>query len=183
MNGFRSYVRDESRPGRPLPYHPRFGLTEVEFLRYLELVDERKVISTGTQLSIEFSVDGSTLTLRSSGIASFLDQFSFDLESTEAFWQETSLGLAGGVVMRRTDIPTGPWEGYEWSYRLGSNENLASGDRILISITLLRLFESGDFMWIVKHRERTVDTVRNNDIMFKYPNPDIPNENPGTVPE
>jgi len=110
---FESYVARHSGADGLLPYHPNLGVTEAEYQRFIELMDQFRLgeIERG-ELSVRAGPGGS-LTISAGGHAGYLSGITIYPE-----YVQTSHGL----LTHREEInqndptsPTGRWRGVQWS--------------------------------------------------------------------
>jgi len=131
---------DKARPGQPLDYDERFGVTKAEYEELLRLSRERKLVKDAS-IPLEFQSLGDeryALSIDKQGFEPA--RIVFDAKSCSV---ETPLG-AGTVaepVKVTGNVPTlGPWHGLRWRVHRGSLDELPFTK---LEVTLARLETSG----------------------------------------
>ena len=128
---FREYTLS-AKPGAPLPYHEKLGLTKAEYDEYIKLWGQREFKAIGDEIVLllrQRSEDQWVLT--ATGNASAISILSYS-PKTDAF------SSANGKLLRTDDIKADPdsilgaWSGSEWKFEeetsLGkTRENIAIG--------------------------------------------------------
>lgn len=120
-----------AKPGLPLPYDTRLGLTQAEYAEYLELWDKRQFKSMQDVILLLRQTSGDTWSLASTGEASMLSTLRYSAKSD-------SFRSPNGELKRIEDIKAdstsilGEWTGKEWKFEeetgLGkTKENFALG--------------------------------------------------------
>ena len=120
-----------SKPGLPLPYDTRLGLTEAEYAEYLELWNKRQFKSMNEVMLLLRQTSGDTWSLTSTGEASLLSTLRYSAKPD-------SFRSPNGELQRIADIDAdatsilGEWTGMEWKFEeetsLGkTKENVALG--------------------------------------------------------
>ncbi|MDA7519153.1 hypothetical protein N9124_00875 [bacterium] len=120
----------KSKPGVPLPYDERLGLTKEEYAKYLELWDQRefKVLQP---VGVRLEKLGDQWMVRVSGVGAKISLLRYDV-ATDSF------SSPNGKMARLDDIKADPasilrgWTGHEWKFEeegaLGkTKENFAIG--------------------------------------------------------
>lgn len=127
---FREFS-SQAKPGAPLPYDPRIGLTETEYKEYLVLWAKREFKPTEEVILMLRQSSGDTWTITSTGGASSLSTLRYKAVGD-------SFRSPNGEMKRIDDIKAdsasilGEWTGMEWKFEedtgLGKiKENLALG--------------------------------------------------------
>lgn len=134
------YTKQRARPGEPLPYHAKFGISEAEYEEMLTLLNQMQLAEVGTaELVIRaegerrFVLDGGSALPELTGIV-------VDLEHDRV---ETPFGHASTsnpIQASEDQRATGPWSGMSWKH-----EALTGGGTsgTVINFNLGRLRESG----------------------------------------
>ncbi len=128
---FEEYSKN-AKPGIPLPFHEKLGLTKTEYEEYLELWDQRemKPLPQG-EIIVRLEQKGEKWRIRATGNASDLTTMFYD-PSSDTFT------TTSGTLKRIADINAdkrsilGAWSGKEWKMELDdgfgiTKENLAIG--------------------------------------------------------
>lgn len=128
---FEEYSKN-AKPGIPLPYHEKLGLTKAEYEEYLKLWDQRemKPVPKG-ELILRLEKSGEKWRIRATGQASDLTTMFYDPKSD-------TFTTTSGVLKRIEDIDAdarsilGKWTGKEWKMEEDdgfgiTKENLAIG--------------------------------------------------------
>ncbi len=120
-----------AKPGLPLPYDTRLGLTQAEYAEYLELWNKRQFKSMQDVMLLLRQTSGDTWSLTSTGEASLLSTLRYSATPD-------SFRSPNGELKRLEDIKAdstsilGEWTGMEWKFEeetgLGkTKENFALG--------------------------------------------------------
>jgi len=120
-----------AKPGVPLPYDERLGITREEYAEYLGLWEKREFKPVEDVMLVLRQSSGGTWTISSTGEASALTTLRY-VEEKDVFQSPN------GELARIDDIDAdpasilGPWTGFEWRFEeetgLGqTKENLALG--------------------------------------------------------
>ena len=111
---FASYSRAHSRPGEPLPYHPKMGLSETDYREMLELSRQIRMIRVA-RATLTITREGtSRIALHGGTALPGLTGVTLDLEADRV---TTPFGrMQGSTPIEVTDpqSPTGPWSGRSW---------------------------------------------------------------------
>jgi len=127
---FREFS-EQAKPGAPLPYHEKLGLTREEYDEYLGLWAKREFKPVEEVMLLLREASGGTWTLTATGEASTLSTLRYDAEND-------SFRSPNGELVRIDDIDAaadsilGAWKGPEWRFEeetvLGrTKENFALG--------------------------------------------------------
>lgn len=121
----------KSKPGLPLPYHEKLGLTQSDYEEYLKLWDQRQFKAVQkVVMRLEEPKPGEWM-IRVSGVGMSISLLRY-LEASDGFKS------TNGVLKRVEDIDAsersilGAWEGKEWRFEentefVRTKENLALG--------------------------------------------------------
>ncbi len=133
-----------AKPGEPLDYDPRLGLTKEEYAEYLRESENRHLASTGTQLPCVFRRRGDILSLDIGDTNSPLSKIRLDTMTGELF---ASVGRVGTPTWRSSDdstTPIGAYDACSWKYEKG---DLDAFDARLVKLDIWRLKPSGKILW------------------------------------
>ncbi|MBC7979316.1 MAG: hypothetical protein H7Y36_01995 [Armatimonadetes bacterium] len=122
---------ETAKPGTPLPFHEKLGLTTEEYEDYLALWAKREFKATSEVMLVLRETTGNTWTLTASGEAGAISTLRYQPK-------EDIFRSPNGELKRLEDIKADPssilgaWSGYEWRFEeetgLGkTKENLAIG--------------------------------------------------------
>ncbi|MBL1411013.1 hypothetical protein [Sphingobacterium faecale] len=103
------------KPGEPMPYHEKLGMSREEYsgmLKSFESVKLDKMFSA----SLTVSQEGGTLTFDGGNDLPFLDHIVIDSDSKCILIQGDTLLYQNAIQMdnSRTTLQAGPWQGYSW---------------------------------------------------------------------
>ncbi len=120
-----------AKPGLPLPYDARLGLTQAEYAEYLELWNKRQFKSMQDVMLLLRQTSGDTWSLTSTGEASLLSTLRFSDKSDSFRSPNGELKRIDDIKADATSI-LGEWTGMEWKFEeetgLGkTKENFALG--------------------------------------------------------
>ena len=120
-----------AKPGAPLPYDERLGLTEAEYKDYLVLWDKRTFKSTEDVILLLRQSAGGTWSLTSTGGASVLDTLRYIAKDDQFRSPNGPLKRIDEIKADASSI-LGEWTGMEWKFEedtgLGKiKENFALG--------------------------------------------------------
>ena len=128
---FKEYS-SKAKPGSPLPYNEKLGITQEEYEDYLKLWSQREFKAMGDDLVLLLrESSGGTWTITATGAASAISTLRYD-PKTDTFRSPN------GEMARLEDIKAdaesslGAWTGFEWKFQeetsLGqTKENIALG--------------------------------------------------------
>ncbi len=163
---FEAYVKEHGKPGEPLPYDPRLGLTEAEYRELVGLAEQMQLQPVAqTDLSFRRERDGRWVVDGGSG-APELTGIVIDVARDQV---ETPLGVA---TQRRAVTPApeqraaGPWSGVQWTH---SQADPSTRSGTVIAFALGRLQEDG--RGVLYYEARQVEggqMRRQNQIVLRY---------------
>ena len=133
-----------ARPGEPLDYDPRLGLTKSEYAEYLSEVEKRHLVTTGTNFACVFRRTGDTLAIDTGETSSPLSQIRLNLETSEL---QASVGRVGTPTWESNDdpsMPIGAYAGYKWYYE---KSELGAFSVRIVELEIFRLKPSGKILW------------------------------------
>lgn len=116
---FLDYIAEKSIPGEPLPYHPKFGVTEEE---YASLNEGQFSFSKNGELKLRFvPYDNGVYEIETQPVSSFSGVL---IDSQRGLMDDADFGnLPTLSLVDNTDpkSPTGPWKGASWKYSENSD--------------------------------------------------------------
>ena len=117
---FLDYIKQNAKPGEPLPYDERIGLTKGEYAEYLALGEKKEMRKLGSA-EVHVTNNAGIFQFRSGGTIPDLDEVTIkmkDLTVATPFGEITNLAPdsseSGGVI--------GPYSGYRWTFETGDQE-------------------------------------------------------------
>ena len=163
---FEAYVKEHGKPGEPLPYDPRLGLTEAEYREMVGLAEQMQLQPVGqTDLSFRRERDGRWVVDGGSG-APELTGIVIDVARDQV---ETPRGMA---TQRRAVTPApeqraaGPWSGVQWTH---SQADAATRSGTVIAFALGRLQEDGRGVLYYEARQAENGQMRRqNQTVLRY---------------
>ena len=134
------YTKANYRPGEPLPYHPKMGVSEVEYKEMLSLKDEMRMVSVAkAEITVRAEPNG-RFTFDGGHALPELTGISIDLEKNRV---ETPFGTTtttGQIKPSSEQKVTGPWSGVSWKRE---DVNIDTMTGTVIEFCIGRLQESG----------------------------------------
>jgi len=122
----KSYVA-KAKPGEPLPYHPRLGVTKAEYDTLLHakmsLIDRGSVsikLTANAQGALEFAADG---------LAGGLNGVTLSPERKSAQTPYGNLTVTSEISQDDAESATGRWKGVQWKKESAPAVTLALGRR------------------------------------------------------
>jgi len=120
-----------SKPGLPLPYDPRLGLTQAEYAEYLGLWNKRQFKAMEEVMLLLRQTSGDTWSITSTGEASLLSTLRYSAKPDTFRSPNGELKRIEDIKADATSI-LGEWTGMEWRFEeetgLGkTKENFALG--------------------------------------------------------
>ena len=156
----------QRKPGQPLDYDPRFGITKEEYAEFLREVEHRHMVSTGTKLPCIFRWKGDILSLDVGDTNSPLNKIRLNTKSGELF---ASVGRVGTPIWESSDdpiTPIGAYDGCEWAYK---KENFEDYNVRQVRLEIWRLKPSGKILWRFSDSEIVYRQVKHNfDVAFQH---------------
>jgi len=151
----------KAKPGEPLPYDERLGLTRAEYDEFLALSKQGGMTKVATA-SVRVQRAGSRIVLQFGERFQGMEQIELDLE-------KDSVSTPAGVVSGRRSIAnssqqsaTGPWEGVQWQ-SAGFGEESSKAD---VSLAVGRLQGPGRGILYFRVRPRTANAPAVQYILF-----------------
>lgn len=115
-----SYVKESSpKPGEPLPYHPKMGITEDEYTSFVDAARNMSLRKVADATVAVGEAQGK-ISIHITGVALPCDSFEF---SSDGMSMKCSLGTSGApIAIDQNDesAPTGAWTGNQWIVTQGS---------------------------------------------------------------
>ncbi len=146
---FRQYS-EKAKPGAPLPYHEKLGITREEYDEYLKLWGKREFKPVDEVMLLLREGSGGSWTLTATGEASSLSTLRY-------FPEEDVFRSPNGTLVRIEDIDAdadsilGAWKGPEWRFE----EETGLG-RLKENVALGRM--AGDKFGLVVYRVQEVSS-------------------------
>jgi len=134
----------QAKPGKPLDYDPRLGVTKVEWAEYLREAENRHLGSTGTRVPCIFRRKGDTLSLDVGDTNSPLSKIRLNTATGELF---ASVGRVGTPTWRSSDDPASPIGAYDACSWEHENSDLDAFDVRIVKLDIWRLKSSGKILW------------------------------------
>ena len=134
------YAKANDRPGEPLPYHPKMGVSEAEYKEMLSLSEEMRLAPVAKAELIVRAEPNGRFTLDGGHALPELTGISIDMEKNRV---ETPFGVTtttSQIKPSSEQKATGPWSGVSWK-REDLNMDMMTGTVVKFSIG--RLQESG----------------------------------------
>ena len=162
---FLEYIK-QAKPGEPLDYDPRLGLTKEEYAEYLREAENRHLASTGTRLPCVFRRRGDLLSLDIGDTNSPLSRLRLDTATGELF---ASVGRVGIPTWRTSDdtaSPIGAYDACSWEYE---KSDLNAFDVRIVKLDVWRLKPSGKILWRFKDSEMVHKQNKQSfEVLFQY---------------
>jgi hypothetical protein len=120
------------KPGQPLPYDPKLGLTKEEYTDYMKLWAKREFTPTGKDVMLVLRESfGGTWIISCTGSANCLSTIRYS-EENDVFTSPNGELKRISDIKADADSLLGAWSGYEWKFEEESTlgrckENLALG--------------------------------------------------------
>ncbi len=155
-----------AKPGEPLDYDPRLGLTKKEYSEYLREVENRHLASTGTRLPSEFRRTGDMLSLDVGDTNCPLSKIQLDTISGELFASVGRVGMPTWDSNNDPGRPIGRYDGCEWLYEKGDSNTFTVR---IVKLNIWRLKPSGIILWRFQDSDMVNKQSKQNfDIAFEY---------------
>lgn len=183
---FAQYMAEEVEPGKPMPYHPNFGITELE---YKELIDDRArnphVSSRGIKKTIRITQEAEAITFRPIGWSMpQLETLAINIKDKTLSSGKEAFGKAEWDVKRNGGGAFGPWRGYQW--KIQPELSLETAKAFLLgkaqdrleeaSLDLLSPFGTDYVYFYFRRRVFAEGEQQRIDILFRYPSPELPKQ-------
>ena len=135
---FMAYVKSEAETGKPLPYHPNFGITKDEYQHYLDGADKIKLEPVGKGRIKFFDMPEDRVRIEAIDGLKELDQVVIDCKRREVVTRWGTIPL-NDTVHADERSPVGRWDGLAGRVSTGTVE---SGTASLLRFDLGRLRDS-----------------------------------------
>ena len=109
---FVSHVR-AARPGEPLPYDPRLGMTELEYREFLALSDSMRLRVAG-EATLRVSAIPRGWRIDADSSLPDLRAIEIDTVTGEVHTPMGTAGSATRITASERQRTTGPWDGLQW---------------------------------------------------------------------
>jgi hypothetical protein len=156
----------QAKPGEPLEYDSRLGLTKEEYAEYLREAKHPHLVPTGTRAHCVFHRKGDMLSLDVGDTNSPLSKIRLNLQTGEL---SASVGKIGKPTWHSTDdaaSPLGANDDCSWHYE---KSDLAAFDVRIVSLDIWRLRPSGKILWRLKDSEMVhKETKQGFEIVFQH---------------
>jgi len=155
-----------AKPGEPLPYDSRFGVTEAE---YAEMLEEHKknALVKDSSIDARIVIQHNIARIESDKpLGESLLKLRINLANNELTSIDGKVGAATYTSNDAADTPVGPWQGYSWKVK-NQNEDFSNASRF--SLEILRRKQNGRVIWVFsdsKLVDREVE--RNYSVTFEY---------------
>ena len=112
---YAAYSKAHSRPGEPLPYHPKMGMSEARYQRMLALAKQTKLTRI-ERAALTVTREGPTRVALHGGVAlPDLTGISLDFAADRVTTPYGRLEGSRPIAVTDPESPTGPWSGRRWS--------------------------------------------------------------------
>ena len=114
---YLAYSKEHSRPGEPLPYHPKMGMSEARYGRMLSLAKQTELVAV-ERASLTVTREGPTRLALHGGVAlSDLTGISVDFAADRVTTPYGRLEGSEPIVVAEDDTPAMPaWSGRAWRF-------------------------------------------------------------------
>ncbi|MEP6677077.1 MAG: hypothetical protein ABJA78_18080 [Ferruginibacter sp.] len=114
-NWFLEYAKDIPE-GKPMPYHPNFGLTKEEYTELLDYMNNTEVVSSGSE-NITISIQHDTIHFNAGGKLSDLNSLMIDLKANQVLFKKYQLPFYKTVnIAGEKNGFKSKWKGYDWAF-------------------------------------------------------------------
>lgn len=113
MDWFKKAVTS-NKPGQPLPYDRRMGITEAQ---YTQLMHMKSQVKTGAAVKVDVkrNADGGVSLVPEDEAAAALKGISFPPDEKSAVTPAGTLSIVNEIHQRDAAAPIGIWNGVEWA--------------------------------------------------------------------
>lgn len=112
---YAAYSKAHSRPGEPLPYHPKMGMSEPQYQRMLSLARQTKLTRI-ERAALTVTREGPTrVALHGGVVLPDLTGVSVDFAADRVNTPYGRLEGSQPIAVTDPESPTGPWSGRRWS--------------------------------------------------------------------
>lgn len=160
---FQQYIT-ENENQRPLPYHPRLGLTELEYRRVLELAGTMELRESGT-------VDLTVKRLKNGGFELVSSDHEMPLNGLRVYPNENLVETSYGILGEFSEInqqdpgsATGRWTGAQWKRSERTDVKLTA-----VKLAIGKRTDHGDGIIYYDVKNLSADTTENFSVILLYP--------------
>lgn len=156
---------EKSKPGVPLPYHEKLGLTQAEYDEYIALWDKREFDELQPLALRLEKAEGNVWMIRVTGAGFPISSLRYDLNSQE-------LSSPNGKMERIDDIKDdkdsilGAWTGQEWKHE---SETTISVTREHFAIGKLNNEAKGYLVYRLQEASKSGRMLYDKRIIIKFP--------------
>jgi hypothetical protein len=112
---YAAYSKAHSRPGEPLPYHPKMGMSEAQYQRMLSLAKQTKLTRV-ERAALTVTREGPTrVALHGGVVLPDLTGITVDFAADRVNTPYGRLEGSQPIAVTDPESPTGPWSGRRWS--------------------------------------------------------------------
>ena len=156
----------KAKPGEPLDYDTRLGVTKEEWAEYLRDMKKRHLASRNVRVPCIFRWRGDTVSLDIGDPNSPLSQIRLDTKTGEL---AASVGRMGKPIWRSREeagSPIGAFDACTWKYE---KSDLDAYDVRVGEVELRLLKPSGKMLWEVRDQEMVHKVKKRNfEVLFQY---------------
>jgi hypothetical protein len=153
---FQEYIKTAEK-GKPLKYHPNFGMTETEYNEYLKLSEQVEVISSGKE-TIDIKKNADKINFIGQDKTSIFNDLTIDLKNNQILFKNYVLSFVNEINV--TDNDNGlksKWKGYNWEFvnpKLTEETDIQTLDEFTsITLTIGQLEKNGKTYMKIKERK------------------------------
>lgn len=155
-----------SKPGEPLVYDQRFGLTKEEYAEYLKEIEKRYLAPLGTRLPCTFRRQGDMLTLDIGDSKSPLSKIRLNIVTGELLASVGKVGMPTWASSNSPHSAIGAYDSCSWKYEKGDLETF---DLRLVKLEIFRLKTSGKILWRFKDSEMVHKEKKSSfEVLFQH---------------
>lgn len=111
---FQEYVQKQNvKPGEPLPYDPKMGISKDEYDTFLSSKGKLKLVKIG-EIKLRFEPNADGVTIHSTGMQIALDGFEINTAKNYVKTHLSTLETAANIDQKDANSPTGRWFGSQW---------------------------------------------------------------------
>lgn len=116
---FESYMKETApKPGQPLPYHQKMGITKEEYATFLE-ANKSMGLKKLSDAVVRFEQAQGKVTMHIEGVTLPADTFEFSADGQSMKCSLGSTGAPQTIDQTNESAPTGAWKGIQWSISEG----------------------------------------------------------------
>lgn len=157
----------KTKPGEPLDYDPRLGVTKEEWVEFLKEGENRHLASTGTRVPCTFHRKGNTLSLDVGDTNSPLSKIRLDMTTGELFASVGRVGTPTWSTSNDSTNPIGAYDACSWQYEKG---DLDAFNARIAKLEIWRLRPSGKILWRFKDSEVVDKQLKQSfEVLFQHP--------------